>query len=128
MSARDPLLDVYDALRTISNGDGEVDTVVIQTPDRASFYVQFCVQPGRVIWGEAVSNAYLDPEHALSPVQRQRLVDDGWHEPEGDVRNYFRQWPIRGSHDVLDIARATLRAFTDVYGVASPVDLLIEVF
>jgi hypothetical protein len=88
-------------------------------------YVQFALQEDGSVYGEAVSNVYLEGEHRLSPAQEAKLAAIGWMKPGEDgprcsccdlsPPNFHHTWSPRQGHRIIaQVAIVTLRC---VYGV-----------
>jgi hypothetical protein len=103
--------DTFLILSTAADDDGRV------------CYVQFAAGD----WGlraEAVSSAYLPPDHPLTPAQEADLVALGWLPPGAgdDARpNFSRTWAA--PPPVVEVARQAVRTLREVYGVATPREL-----
>jgi hypothetical protein len=126
------LKEIHDVLVHITDESTKEDTVVILVEGRESVYVQFALENrGEALYGETVSNVYLDDDEKLSPEQEQRLIASGWKAPDGkEYMNFHRTWRIGDprSHDIRTISREVIRALAEVYNVHDPERLMIEAF
>jgi hypothetical protein len=116
------------ALEQIIDPETPEEVVLIDADPEANVYLQFSVErDGDVVYGEAVSNAYLAAGAQLSPEQVARLTSLGWHEPDGeDFLNFHREWNARG--DLRTIALEGARTLSEVYGIQDLARLEIDVF
>ena len=105
-----------------------VDTyLVLSTPideGGSTYYVQFA-QGGRAgFLAEAVSNAHLAGNRAMSPAQEEQLGDLGWQSPAPRAKrdlNFSREWPMPVPWE--EVVRLAMRTLREVYGIESPGEL-----
>jgi hypothetical protein len=98
-----------------------------------NLYVQFASEGDGGLWGEVVSNQFLDDQERLTPEIEDRIVELGWHPPEtfyapgsetGRV-NYYREWPAPADlRSAACLAAVTLRT---AFGVNEPNQVSVEV-
>lgn len=83
----------------------------------AEYYVQFATSRGSAeIYGEAVSNHYLERSFALGRRQKAELARLGWSPPRGKHPNYYRYWQALNDRDLGDIAAVAITTLRRVYG------------
>lgn len=122
---------IVSALRRLVEEGGSHNFVVfeaVKTGGRsANYYVQFATSCGSAeIYGEAVSNYYLERPFTLGKRQKAELARLGWNPPRrGKHPNYYRYWQVLNDRDLRDIATAAIAALRSVYGW--PGDRLLEV-
>jgi T3SS (YopN, CesT) and YbjN peptide-binding chaperone 1/T3SS (YopN, CesT) and YbjN peptide-binding chaperone 3 len=75
---------------------------------------------------EAVGNAYLQGNWALSPAKEQQLVDLGWRRPSGQHHNFVRDWDLPAPFE--EIAKLAVQSLREVYEVERPAGLAYRRF
>ncbi len=88
------------------------DDFVIVLGSRDPNYYSQCFFQDEHFWCEAVSNYYLDPQHALGKEQTSRLVGLGWNPPTSNVPNWSG---IR--RNANEVAALVVTTLDEVYGV-----------
>jgi hypothetical protein len=93
-------------------------------------YVQFAAQGPAGLRAEAVSNAFLPPDHHLSSDATKRMTDLGWAPPTGSPKesatakdpdgspNYHRDWARPVPFDT--VAQVAVDTLADVYAIGHP--------
>ena len=76
------------------------------------------------VYGELVSNAFLDPPFALSLGQIHDLLHRGWTLRD---KNFEKTWLANDDQVRLKIAREIMSAFLDIYDVPMEAPLTSEV-
>jgi hypothetical protein len=109
---------------------------LILTPADRPIFVQFATQGTHGLRAEAVSNAFLPPDHQLDADALASALRLGWQSPTGEPSatsedpegspNYFREWPAPVPYH--DVARLAVDTLTDVFGVAHPGHVRYEAF
>jgi hypothetical protein len=131
---RDLSWDEFEARLTASLERMAVDQFFILSTrpagdDESLYYAQFA-QGGRAGFiAEAVSNGYLMGDKQLSPAQEEALGQLGWQFPDPRAKkpeNFNRQWPM--PTPFAEVARLVIRTLREVFGVASPTDLVYRRF
>ena len=101
-------------LRKIQEEGGKANHVIFGADALRGYYIQFASGKGKTeLDGEAVSNHYLVPKHALDSEQMARMESLGWKIKEKG--NYCRTWPARTDDDRKAIAQTVVRTFIEVY-------------
>jgi hypothetical protein len=96
------------------------DFIIVVGDSEANYYTQCFAEEGS-FWCEAVSDAFLDGNHALNADQTTLLATLGWNPPGTNRPNW---WCVRES--VEDVAALMVRTLSDVYGVRLDSPLGIE--
>jgi cell pole-organizing protein PopZ len=60
--------------------------LIISVAHPPNYYVQFLAEEG-ALWCEAVSNQWIEPQHALGAEEMARLAELGWNAPEENLPN-----------------------------------------
>lgn len=118
-AARDQIASALRRLTEEGGTDNFVVFVAVKTGGKsANYYVQFAAPCGSaVMYGEAVSNYYLEPPFTLSKRQKAQLVRLGWNPPRGEKPpNYYRYWQALNDRDRREIATVTIETLRSVYG------------
>ena len=69
------------------------------------------------MYGEAVSNYYLERPFTLGKRQKAELARLGWNPPRrGKSPNYYRYWQALNDRDLRDIAAVATATLRSVYG------------
>jgi hypothetical protein len=87
--------------------------LIISADDERNYYTQYRTDE-KGLWCEAVSNQWLEPEHALEPQQISRLAELGWKAPEENLPNWW--WAAPEDTSLEAVATLTLETLTSVYG------------
>ena len=117
------LVNIVEALRIIQDDGGDGNFAVFTADPVKNYYIQFVGELGHDdLFGEAVSNEYLEPPFTLTPGQESKLRDLGWQEGEN---NFFQEWFASHDEDRKVIAQLVLQTFVDVYHI--PAQQLIEI-
>ncbi len=113
---------IVSLLRRLVEEGGDHNFVIFESAETggrsANYYLQFGTSCGSaVIYGEAVSNYYLERPFRLSNRQKAQLARLGWNPPRPKKSpNYYRYWQVLNDRDrdaVVVVAVATCRL---VYG------------
>ena len=123
------LATIAGSLRRIQDDGGGGSFVVFTLDEEKGYYIQLAVGPREgLLWAEAVSNKFLQPEFALSPERTARLESMGWNAPRqsSNFKNFYREWEAASDGDRLQIARETVRVMVEVYGWAPGQSLQVE--
>ena len=104
--------------------------VVFKATRCANYYLQFRFQNGRrELYGECVSNHYLDAAHAIGDVGLEILDDAGWSQPsDAASHNYSQLTPIRAEFDLDEVAAQTAMVMMAVFGVESLNDVTVNLY
>ena len=117
------LLNMVTALRTIQDDGGDGNFVLFLADPAKNYYIQFVGElSSDSLFGEAVSNEFLEPAFALNAAQEARLFELGWQASEG---NYIQEWFVTDDNDRLEIAQLVLQTLTEVYQF--PAKQLVEI-
>jgi type III secretion system-like peptide-binding chaperone len=117
--------EIRAALRRLVADGIEAGTFVILEGDATrNYYVQFAIDSG-LLFCEAATNQYLEPEDQLDEGQMRALESLGWGPPEHEAQNWFRTFQPVTDADYEEIIRLARRAFADVYRLPpdGPLDL-----
>ena len=113
---------IVSLLRRLVEEGGDHNFVIfeaVKTGGRsANYYVQFGTSCGSaVIYGEAVSNHYLERPFTLGKRQKARLARLGWNPPRrGKSPNYSRYWQVLNDQDREAVAAAAIATLRLVHG------------
>ena len=110
--------------------------LILSSADRPGF-VQFETHGMNGLRAEAVSNAFLPPDHQLDDDALAAALRLGWQRPTGQPDtiperdpegspNYFREWPAPVPYH--DVARLAVDTLTEVFDVAHPGRVRYEAF
>lgn len=122
---------IVSTLRRLLEEGGDhnfVAFVAVKTGGRSAYYyVQFAASCGSAeIYGEAVSNYYLERPFTLGKRQKAELGRLGWNPPRrGRSPNYYRHWQALNDRDLHEIAATAIATLKSVYGW--PGDKFLEV-
>ena len=117
------LLNMVTALRTIQDDGGDGNFVLFLADSAKNYYIQFVGELANdSLFGEAVSNEFLEPSFALNDTQKAKLLELGWQVNEG---NYIQEWFATDDNERLEIARSVMQTFAEVYNI--PTQQLIEI-
>jgi type III secretion system-like peptide-binding chaperone len=112
-------------LRKIQQEGGKANHVIFTADILRGYYIQFTSGKGSPdLRGEAVSNHYLPPEHALDSDQMALMKSLEWKIKE--KQNYYRTWQARTDDDRKAIAQAVVRTFIEVYRLPRTLSLDTE--
>ena len=120
------LANIVAALRQIQDDGGDGNFVVFTADPAKNYYIQFVGELGHDdLFGEAVSNEFLERPYRLTPAQEKRLRDLGWQEGEG---NFYQEWFASNDEDRQEIAQLVMQTFVEVYNIspAQPVDIVVN--
>lgn len=105
---------------------------------RSPYYVQFAMEADSLLWGEAVSDAFLPKGQKLGKAKRNALEKLGWRAPAADSRskksdeessgspNY--QGRFEGAEHFATAATMAVRSLREVYGFPRPGSLRYQAF
>jgi len=110
--------------------------LILSSADRPGF-VQFAAHGMQGLRAEAVSNAFLPPDHQLGEDALGAALRLDWQPPTGEPgtvpeqdpegsSNYFREWPAPVPYH--DVARLAVDTLTEVFAVAHPGRVRYEAF
>ena len=110
------LEQIVDALRQIQDDGGDSNFVVFTADPVKNYYIQFVGELAHdSLFGEAVSNEFLEPPFTLTSAQEARLRELGWQEGGG---NFYQEWFASDDEDRQEIAQLVMQTFVDVYNVS----------
>jgi hypothetical protein len=103
------------SLREIQRASTRRNHVVFVADEERNYYAQFrCEGVGSLLFGELVSNTYLEPPSLLDLDQIDELLRRGWGLGN---QNFFKTWEIDDDRGRDEIACETMMALIAVYGV-----------
>ena len=116
------------ALRKLLNQGAKDGFVVFKVDGSANYYLQFRFQNDRrELYGECVSNRYLDQVHAIGEVGAEILEDAGWTAPSTEGgENYSQVMAIQSSMDIDEVAAQTSMVLMSVFGLEHLSELEIK--
>ncbi|MCA9107148.1 MAG: DUF4241 domain-containing protein [Planctomycetales bacterium] len=118
---------VAKALREIKQAGGRFSFAIFSFPATPDYYLQFAAYRGdKTLYGEAVGNANLPPEHALSSSKIEMLQAIGWQIRSNDS-NPSKFWDAVDDTALLRIVDAALRTFADVYEIPTEEKIHVEI-
>jgi hypothetical protein len=131
MSVENVGREIYRILRALVDMP-EDSFAIFHVKASSNRFVQFASEGNGALWGEVVSNQFLEPEERLPDEIEDRIVGLGWHPPETPYRagretervNYYREWPTpAGLRSAACVAAVTLWT---AFGVDQPGEISIE--
>ncbi len=120
------LANIAAALRQIQDDGGDGNFVVFTADPAKNYYIQFVGELGHAdLFGEAVSNEFLERPYRLTHAQEDRLRELGWQAGEG---NFYQEWFASNDEDRQEIAQLVMQTFVEVYNIspAQPVDIVVN--
>ena len=120
------LIKIVAALRTIQDDGGDGNFVVFTADPDKNYYIQFVGELAHdSLFGEAVSNEFLELPYHLTPTQENKLRDLGWQAGEG---NFFQEWFASEDEDRQEIAQLVMQTFAEVYNISAkqPIEVVIN--
>jgi hypothetical protein len=116
---KDNLHKIALSLKRIQAEGGDHNFVIFTVgDDEAGYYLQFAGGLARtLLYGEAVSNHFLQEEWKLGQQQIDKLQTLGWQPPTSDKVNFYCEWQAKSSEDRVAIAEMVIKTFTEVYGL-----------
>jgi hypothetical protein len=119
------LANMVAALRQIQDDGGDGNFVVFTADPMKNYYILFIGELAEDnLFGEAVSNEFLDWPNELTPAQENRLRALGWQDGEA---NFFQEWSAHDDEDREEIAHVIMQTFQDVYNIPSSQDIEITI-
>lgn len=110
--------EIVSALRMVA--ERHAHHVVFAPAEDSPYYVQFRADPG-VLWGEVVSDTYLEASHRLGAEGAERLARLGWRAPVSHRPNWFQYFqPMRKRH-YRALAEHVVTTFREGPRVAEPI-------
>jgi len=118
---------IMNALLEIQERGGQGNFVIFMSDEEKNYFIQFAAKRGdKTLYGEAVSNVYLEPKYALDANQIERLKVIGWqYESEGS--NLYKYWEANNDDERLNIAQAVIQTFIEVYGMSPLQQITVNV-
>lgn len=120
------LNNIVAALRQIQDDGGDGNFVVFTADPAKNYYIQFVGELGHDdLFGEAVSNEFLERPYQLTPMQENKLRDLGWQAGEG---NFFQEWVASDDDERREIAQVIIQTFVDVYHMPpkQPIEVVVN--
>jgi hypothetical protein len=109
---------IKEMLRRIQREGGNSNFVTFVADAEKNYFIQFASEAGATrLYGEAVSNEFLEPQYALNTNQMAHLLSLGWAPPAGGYVNYNYEWHTTTNEDRRRIAKKVVQTFIEVYGV-----------
>ena len=103
------------ALRQIQEDGGDSNFVVFTADPAKNYYIQFVGELAHdSLFGEAVSNEFLEPPFTLTLSQEARLRELGWQAGED---NFYQEWFASNDEDRQEIAQLVMQTFIEVYNI-----------
>lgn len=124
------LQKILDSLRTIMEDGNDENIFLVFADRRKNYFIQFATSYGETsLFGEAVSNEYLEAPNKLTSQQMMKLAQLGWKPPNPpETLNFYREWEhIATDEDRLTIAKNVLQTLKEIYDFNSKSKLEIEV-
>src|SRR5581483_1899263 len=89
-------------LRGLFRDPETFEFLIVQGEEDENYYVQFAMrtQPQPILYGEAVSNAFLSPEQKLGEEQIAELRRLGWSNPHDDQGNWWTEIEVETDGDL----------------------------
>ena len=110
------LKNIMQALRLIQDDGGNSNFAIFTADSDKNYYIQFVGELGEdSLFGEAVSNEFLERPYQLTATQENQLRALGWQDGEG---NFYQEWFANSDEDRQEIAQIVLHTFIDVYQLA----------
>jgi hypothetical protein len=120
------LANIVAALRQIQDDGGDGNFVLFTADPLKNYYIQFVGELGHdSLFGEAVSNEFLERPYRLTAAQENRLRALGWQDSEG---NFYQEWFASDDEDRQEIAQLIMQTFAEVYNIspAQPVEIIVN--
>lgn len=117
---------IVEALRAIQDDGGDGNFVVFMADPDKNYYIQFVGELGHEsLFGEAVSNEFLQRPYHLTPIQESRLRQLGWQEGEG---NFYQEWFASDDEERQEIAQLVMQTFIEVYNLPpkQPIEVVVN--
>ena len=114
------------ALRQIQEDGGDGNFVVFTADPLKNYYIQFVGELAQdSLFGEAVSNKFLEPPYSLSIAQETRLRALGWQAGED---NFYQEWFASNDEERQKIAQLVMQTFIDVYDISptQPIEIIVN--
>jgi hypothetical protein len=112
------LKTIVTSLRRIQEEGGQGNFVVFIADAHKDYYIQFAAEAGETeLYGEAVGNENLNPQHALDESQIMHLQSLGWDISPGDAGNHSQVWQVTTDKERQRIAETVVQTFIGVYGI-----------
>lgn len=120
------LEQIADALRQIQEDGGDSNFVVFTADAAKNYYIQFVGELAHdSLFGEAVSNEFLEPPFTLTLSQEARLRELGWQAGEG---NFYQEWFASNDEERQEIAQLVMQTFIEVYDISptQPLEIIVN--
>jgi hypothetical protein len=120
------LEQIVAALRQIQDDGGDSNFVVFTADPLKNYYIQFVGELAHdSLFGEAVSNEFLEPPHTLTAAQEARLRELGWKVGEG---NFYQEWFASDDEERQEVAETVMQTFVDVYHISptQPIEIIVN--